>query len=120
MSIEEEVQFDPDVPARGDSKKWKIIHETEHLTGFKNCSACEEPLTFPAPSCQSCLSAYHYPCRSQHSNICLCEVYLNHSPETKDQMFSQAIADAKKYAKHTDLSTRVPPKASLMELRYQQ
>lgn len=35
-------------------------------------------------------------------------------------MFNQAIADAKRHAKHIDLSVKLPPKASLMELKYQQ
>lgn len=73
LSVEYEgVQFAADVPDRGDPKKWRIVHESEHLTGFNNCSVCEEQLIFPAPSCQSCLTAYHYECRNQISNICLC------------------------------------------------
>lgn len=41
LSIDEEMEFAADVPTRGDSKKWKIVHQTEHLTGFNNCAACE-------------------------------------------------------------------------------
>ena len=48
MSADEDVEFAANVPARGDSKRWRIVHQAEHLTGFKSCAACEEPLTFPA------------------------------------------------------------------------
>jgi len=66
------------------------------------------------------LTAYHHECRKQLSNICLCEALSNHSLEKRNRMFNKAIADAKKYAKHVDLSVKTPPKASLMELKYQQ
>lgn len=40
VSVDDEVQFAPDVPARGDPNKWKIIHKAEHLTGYDYCSVC--------------------------------------------------------------------------------
>lgn len=119
LSVDEGISFAPDVPARGDPEKWRIIHQAEHLTGFNNCSVCSSPLIFPAPACQQCLTAYHFECRRELSEVCLCEVYSTHSPAQRSQMFSKAIADAKKHAKNIDLAIKTPPKASIMELKYQ-
>jgi hypothetical protein len=35
-------------------------------------------------------------------------------------MFHKAIHDANQHAKHVDLNVKVPPKASIMEIRYQE
>jgi hypothetical protein len=34
-------------------------------------------------------------------------------------MFDQSIAEAKDHAKHIDLPIKAPPKANIMELKYQ-
>lgn len=107
------------VPARGDPKAWKIIHKAEHLTGFNHCAVCEELLIFPAPSCKTCLTAYHYQCRSTLQDICLCFSYSNKSPSESIEMFQKSIEEAKLYAKHIDLKIKAPPSASMMELKYQ-
>ena len=91
VSEDEEVEFAADVPTRGDPEKWRIIHQTEHLTGFKNCAACEESLFFPAPCCKTCLTAYHYRCRSELKNVCLCMTYSNQSSEEMAVMLHKAI-----------------------------
>lgn len=119
MSEDEDVEFAADVPTRGDSEKWRIIHQVEHLTGFNNCAACEEPLQFPAPSCKTCLTAYHYRCRSELKNICLCFAYSNQSSEDMTAMLEKAMEEAKIHAKHGDLKVKTPPKASMMELKCQ-
>ena len=35
-------------------------------------------------------------------------------------MFDEAIKEAKIHAKHVDLNVKVPPKANIMELKYQE
>jgi uncharacterized protein YggU (UPF0235/DUF167 family) len=36
------------------------------------------------------------------------------------EMLAKAMQAAKKHAKHVDLKVKVPPKASMMELKYQE